>query len=285
MAKWPTLLITGGRDFTLLSSDGTSKTLDTGLGLYYGLSWDKNNIYLAHRKASKTSDLPAVSVLDKNFKRVGQLEGDFSDIHQIYHDGSKLYTTVTKYDSIGVWDGKKYELVNWTGKREDSCHMNSIWCDSEGNKWICYHNFTKKFGRLSSRVVMRSPDLSTELASYDLGKDIHSCFVLDGNLYVGNSGLGELLVYDLETSEVKGIQLGDWTRGLAVNEEVIVVGASKFSEKRERLLGDARIFLLDRKSLEVLDERVVERAGAVLDLRIADGIDYAHNGITFPGII
>lgn len=44
-------------------------------------------------------------------------------------------------------------------------------------------------------------------------------------------------------------------------------------------------FPLDRESLEILDERTVESSGAVFDIRIAGDVDYAHNGISFPGVV
>jgi len=118
-----------------------------------------------------------------------------------------------------------------------------------------------------------------------LGRDIHSVFVDGELLYVGDSGNGRLTILNMVTKEETYVNLGMWTRGIAVTKKYILVGTSIFSPRRNRLLGHGQVSLLDRKTLEVLDTKVFDDVGAVMEVRVVDEHDYAHNEIQFPGVL
>jgi len=273
--------LSGARDLILVSGSG-ARVLHTGKGIYYGISWDKDKIYVAHRTGISGAG-PDISVMNKDYKIVGSVPGDFSDVHQILYANGNLYVTVTSYNSVAVFDGTNTWMANWTGTTKDINHLNSIHFDGEFF-WVAYHNYVAKHATsLYSEVVKVDRELTTVLDSFDLGRDIHSVFVDGELLYVGDSGNGRLTVLNMVTKEETYVDLGMWTRGIAVTKKYILVGTSIFSPRRNRLLGHGQVSLLDRKTLEVLDTKVFDDVGAVMEIRIVDECDYAHNGIKFPG--
>ena len=279
--KWPSFLLSGARDLILVDGNKT-RVLHTGYGIYYGISWDKDNIYVAHRTGLHDIG-PDVSMMDRNYKVTRSVPGDFSDVHQILYANDKLYATVTSYNSIGVFDGNQTVLANWTGVKEDKNHINSIWFDGK-YFWVGYHNFVAKHGTSEySRVVKVNQDLTTVLDAFDLGRDIHSVFVDGDLLYVGDSANGRLTVLNMKTKKESFVDIGMWTRGIAVTDEYILVGASIFAPRRSRLLGHGQVSLLDRETLDIVDTRVFDDVGAVMEIRVVDQVDYAHNEIPFPG--
>lgn len=280
--KWPSFILTTACHLLYVRSDGTYEVLHTGNGLYYSSTWDDRQIYVAHRKGFR-SQHPEISILDSDYQVRGCVPGDFPDVHQIYYSGGSLYAMVTALDSVAVWDGAQTVYRNWTGHDVDTHHMNSIWGDGE-HFWVCYHNAVTRGEHPSSNVVKVDRTLQQVVDSFEVGKDIHCSFVLGDKLFVGNSGAGELMVLDIETRVVEAtVPLGMWTRGLACTDTHLVVGASVFAERRDRIYGHGKVCLLDRETLAVLDERVFPDVGAVCGLRVTDTVDYAHNGVRFPG--
>src|SRR5690606_4227858 len=123
--------------------------LHEGDGLYYGISWDRDFLYLGHRLGIGDPTTAGVLKLDKDYKIVSSIPGDYTDINQIFHDGSALYSVVPSRESVLKYDGQELTEYNWTGNKTDTYHLNSIWFDG-ANFWVCYHNFTRKMERENS---------------------------------------------------------------------------------------------------------------------------------------
>lgn len=284
---WPKFLVTTAKKF--LYFDGSSfHTLHEGKGIYYGITWDKNSLYLGNRKGIDRGD-PEISIFSSDLRRVGSIPRNFNDHHQILYTGGKLYVTDTGSNSVIVCEGGvgKGVAKNWTSYTYDKNHINSIHFDRSRKKfWVSYHNYLKRTNEYnSSRVVMLDDQLSSVEWFIDIGFNIHNCFAWENELYVCNSEFGTLLKVDLDTGGEEEFYVGHWSRGLAVSDDLVLVGSSVKSDNRiSRLEGDCEIRLLDRNTFSTLDTTILPDQGAIFEIRMIDIPDYAHNDISFPGI-
>lgn len=287
--KWPAFVVATVNSVTLIDND-RSKLLHSGQGLYYGISWDENNIYLLARSGKRRQGHPDIVTLDKNYSTVRKIiDGSFLDAHQIYCDGPNLYVTSTHLNCVEVVNLSTGVSVqkNWTKCKSDINHINSIFKDGD-EFWVIYHNWTSKTG-LPSEAVKVDCDLSKEIVKYRLADSgcLHNVAKVDNLIYTCSSASHALLVYDLDTnSVVKNIPLGYWLRGIGISDDYIVLGSTSVSENRKgRLTGDSEIYLLDRKTFDVIDIKTLKDTGSIYDLRLAGCEDYAHNNIDYPGVL
>ncbi len=107
----------------------------------------------------------------------------------------------------------------------------------------------------------------------NVGSMIHGIGYQDNQLFWLSSGTGELcssqgLRHPLSRS--------GFARGLALSKETFVVGISERRSRDERFSGHSWIQLIDRRSLELVNEFFIEDAGSINELRLCDVFDYAH---------
>lgn len=281
--KWPPFIASTAQMLILVVDDEV-EIVHSGCGIYYGVTWDHNSIYVAQRMDMDGNPNPVISKFNSDLTFGGEvLSGNFNDVHQILyvpkHDS--LYITATGYNSIVKVSNDEQIWYNWTEHIVDFNHINSLWFDGN-NFWFAYHNFVSRGYNTDSQVVRVDESLTTCLEEITLGQDIHNVFIDNGWLMVGNSTNGCLSMVHLESGDYKDVGLGDWVRGISVNDDYMLVGTSQFAERRNRLYGHFEVNLLDRKTHAILDKKVFEDCGAVMDLRIVSGTDDAHNGIQCP---
>ena len=291
MHRWPSFIVTTANDVRLLTGDSES-VVHSGNGLYYGLSWCADNIYILGRNGVRKPGHPDVFVLDKDFNTTGCLPGEFADGHQIHCDGERLYTTNTANNAIGVVDLKTNTTFehNWTNYKVDKNHINSVWKD-ENYFWVGYHQWFRpkdkgKF-EVGSKVVKISSDFSSVLEEHTVGYGNHNVVRVGNELFICSSGNHEFVVYNLESRDVsRKVDTGYWVRGIGITDKYIVLGATSISGDREgRLTGDSEVYLLDRETLVTIDKKILKNTGSIYELRLVGCDDYAHNKISFPGII
>lgn len=288
MVKWPTFITTTASDTRIVSDKG-DRVIHTGRGLYYGLSWDYNYIYLLGRNCGHPFG-PNIFSLDKDYTEVGTLNGPFLDGHQIHCDGERVYVTATSLNSIEVVDIKSNttSVRNWTPHSIDTNHINSIWKDGD-SFWVGYHGWECKEdkGKFkgSSKAVRVDSTLSTELEGHVVGHGNHNVVRVGDTLFICSSGDHKLVTYDLVSRRtIRSIDTGFWVRGISITDKYIVLGATEVSDFRSgRATGDSGVYLLDRATLDVLDKKVLRGTGSIYELRVTSEQDHAHNNITFPG--
>ena len=132
----PTLLVTTSTAVLLVERD-RPRPIHTGRGIYFGLTWDHDFVYvlcrnnLGHGRLRRLFGYTVtMEVLDKSFRQVDSIRcPSIHDPHQaIARDGS-IYVANTGKDQIEVYRDGTFSSVNWTGEWKDVHHINTIWFD------------------------------------------------------------------------------------------------------------------------------------------------------------
>lgn len=145
-------------------------------------------------------------------------------------------------------------------------HVNSLLA-AAGRIYLLLHNGGRKSGVASEVAVLDENWRELERRILP-GFGCHNIAILDdGSFLFCGSMDGELI--DCERPLVRVSTM--MTRGLSVDTETIVVGASMFSVRQDRVRMPGQIHFLDRqlRSLAILD-----LPGAPTDIRRLDGQDY-----------
>lgn len=150
-------------------------------------------------------------------------------------------------------------------KSENYVHLNSLFQNGD-ELFILFHNETKKTGKRS------------EICTYDLRRGmVRERRVLDAG--AGHNVVpwkGELLCCDslggrLMLGNTPVFSADSFLRGLAVTEDLILVGGSELAGRRDRRIGTGVIFILNH-GFDLLDK--LELPGAVHEIRHQSGNDY-----------
>lgn len=283
--EWPSFIMSGYRNLALVHNDKCNIIANDNDVCYYGITWDSDYIYFGHRN-KQHPNVGIVSVMASDYSVINQVPGNFPDVHQILYANDKLYITVTAHNSIAIFDGKELIMKNWTSTTLDLNHINSIWFDDE-YFWLCYHNKISNQNIFhNSQIIKMDKELTSIIEFFEFGKGIHNVYIDDEWLYTCDSASNSLYALNIHTKEQKSVDIGMWIRGLAVTDDYIIVGGSIIGKNDEdRQKGDAKVYLLNRDTLEVLDIKLFKDIGAVYEIRIINEHDHAHNNISFPGAL
>lgn len=249
-------------------------TLHQGSGLYYGVTTDGINTYVAARNRGVSSSLPqakeigTILVFDKYFKHINTLSPDdfeLKDLHQIkYYDG-KLYATCTFENMVAI-----YQNGNWTKwypneyKDKDINHFNSIYIQ-DNSIYLLAHN-------LGDSEIMEFDIKTLQLKKIiPLGVQAHNIHIQD-NIFMTLSSKESKVRY----SNGKIISSQGFVRGLAIDvQDFHFIGASELVERSKRDFTDGSVFIY--KDDMKLDEIILENEGLVLDVKLINEYDYASD--------
>ena len=283
--EWPSFIVAGYSSIALVHDNKCNIIVNNDDVCYYGITWDSDYIYFGHRN-KQHPNIGTVSVMTSDYNIIDRVPDNFPDVHQILYVNNKLYVTITAHNSIAIFDGKEVTMKNWTSTTLNLNHINSIWFDDE-YFWLCYHNKVSHQDIFhNSQIIKMNKELTSIVEFFEFGKDIHNVYMDDEWLYTCDSVSNRLCALNVHTKEQKSVDIGMWIRGLAVTDNYIIIGGSIIGKNdEERQKGDAKIYLLSRDTLEILDTKLFKDIGAVYEIRIVDQQDYAHNNILFPGAL
>lgn len=251
------------------------RTIHTGLGPYYGLTWDREQMYVASQKRG------CILVFDKDLNVTGRLKAEkLKGLHQIGYFNGKLYICESRRNRLRIWDGERLETWNYTGTTEDRDHINSVWSDGE-KLYVGEHRKRK-----GARVQVFDFNLNLLETINGLGHELHNVYVEKGKLHICWSKRGCLLVRNLENQDERHIDLRKhfeegYPRGLARTRNRWYVGMSRLAVRSERHLGRAAILVLD-DDFNHLKTIPLEQQGQIYEVRATTGVDRAHNRLPFP---
>ncbi|MGL4555436.1 MAG: hypothetical protein ACRC33_30070, partial [Gemmataceae bacterium] len=193
----------------------------------------------------------------------------------IANTGRNCLTVVRRDDLFyrHVWlDG-----VRWDRKgpdRQIGLHLNSVHL-AGGRLYVLAHNF-----RRGSRVAeLTWPGLELVRWIETEAHQAHNLWMQpDGTLLTCNSLEGTLI--DAVTGRVMWKAQGEtgMTRGLACAGGKVFVGMSKLAQRKDRLITDGGVWVLDRATWKQIDFLPLRGAGNVKEIRIIDEPDECHHG-------
>ncbi len=283
------LLISTSRQ--LVYWDGsTCETVQKGRGLYYGITWDEEFIYVV----SRTSEPHRVQVLDSSLTPVGYVpfRNMGLDPHQAHYHDRVLYVANRDRRCIQCWDfdtTREYSTI--TSSRDN--HYNSIWIQY-GHFWIVEHrqNRMPKVIRVYDQVWNHVASFAMFIKPQERSHGIHNVYVEGNNIMtLAPDCLIIVTCHDLQAGydvhkqtllKLPGIKEGEhYMRGFARTPNYFYFGVSDWSCRAERDRGTSWILVLDNNLSRVGEIALPAETGQVTEIRALDG-DLAHNGLRCP---
>jgi Domain of unknown function (DUF4915) len=217
------------------------------------------------------------------------------DLHDVQIIGNETLVVASHENAVFNVPPFGDPLKRWQLPGEpDAWHINcladhegeiftSAFCDGRNYRgWLsCHDGAGLVFSLMTGRVVANGLDMP------------HSPLFIDGSLLVCNSGSGELFEIDPvePTRRLRTIDLGGFTRGLAVLGDKIFAGVS--ARRGTSASDDQRsyVIILDRRSWQITD-RIEMQVPEIYDVRIVsrlavalldNGADQARNLLISAG--
>ena len=273
------LLVTTTRALWLLDlATGLARLIDEGRGVYYGISFSADHVFIACRQAAVGSnrDIQANVILrfDKRLQPAGVLVPPLPirDVHQILHTAGTLFVCATYDDTVmtcelasGRWDAWQPFGPSAT---QDRHHINSVAVDGAdlllaGNR---PHGWFARFGP-DRRLVAHQP----------LGAGTHNVWTEDGRIHVCSSDEGAVRA---EGGLSQPIVEQGWLRGIAKGHEARYFGVSQNLVRGVRDRSDCMILAVDAGGATVRRFSFHD-FGMLHDLRVLDRPDDTHNEVAF----
>lgn len=285
----PTFLLTTSKAFCIVE-DGKPRTLyQVNNGLMFGITWDETHVYVLSRNGSPGQN-ETIEVFDRNLHRVDRINlgrGKCKGGHQLFHcpRTGLTYLLNTDLEKITVFRGREVERhVPWPDS--DICtHINSIWSPDGEDFYVCEHNGCNP----PSAIVRCNAELEPQQRFENVGRDCHCIYVEDNELITASSKehgiVRHCLVSDtrVDFKRIEALGSNKWyTRGLGMRPNYMLLGLSAHQDIREKRAQsqEGGVVILDPE-FNVMEEIAVGYRGQILDLRIIDDLDLAHNGVPF----
>lgn len=267
---------------------------------YYGISWFPNEkeLILSHSQIENGS---LVEISDYALSEVGVISrGEvithpfLSQPHQIFcaSDG-RVICSNTGRNSISVIDLAKPNYLQetrissarWDRLSKDNKsgdHLNSVF-EKDGLLYVIAHGFDKG----SVLATLSYPDLEIQtLEPIKKHTGLHNIWVTKDGQRIScateQGGLIEIGDKSFSTLWTSGSNI--FTRGLAASSEFILVGETQLSQRGMRPYLDSGLWMVDRKTYQVLDYFYLGPFGGVHEVRLLNVPDEAHHGFIFNGL-
>jgi hypothetical protein len=288
--KFPPMLITCSEKF-LLWTGHELQVIEEGVGLYYGITWDHENIYVGSRRRNPGT----VRVFDERLNLKGRLPLTFigDDPHQLFCTLNTLYIADRDHMRVLEWSlGLQHE--SWHVDTVSDQHINSIWY-SHPYYLILEHRQDRPSKRLQivwdMRTVHKNVDFYVGQQNVQTGYGVH-------NVYLEGGRLITLAPYEVVTLENFRIHQGvydsvgkhrlegvepekHYMRGLAATADAFFFGVSNQGPRSQRGEGDTFIVKVNRE-LQAVGQLVLPDTGQVLEVRVVGEPDFAHNMLRCP---
>lgn len=247
-------------------------------GTYYGLTWSKHHIYASFNPQHR--NVTEIEVFDTNFLRIGKLStSDLLGVHQIFYWDNELHVTNTSTDHIHVYSNNDICLFNWTGKNEDTRHLNSIWINNEYIYVI--EGVQASLGGRPAIQVLTHQYKPVRRIYLMAALQIHNVYIENDILYtLGKYGLvrKHMKEKDYSVCDLRPDKTNGFLRGLARTKEFFYIGESEIKSRELRPYGDSRVLVLNN-DCKIVDTIELKDTGQIMDVRVINDIDLAHNGI------
>ncbi len=280
--KQSKFLVSTKKGFLLLA-DGQIRHLLAGQ--FFGISALEQSWYVFQRMSYRSGRVVRFTLTGDGMSDCKQVITKLSPgCHQIDFLDAQLYIMDTYNNRLLVFDrnGSRWSqtaeyypggTLSDGRKSPNYAHMNSLWRSGDGDIWLMFHNETLKTGNHSEIVRLDANHEIAQRITTD-ASNAHNVVSIDGKfLYCDSLAStvvhGDQVVYRSEY----------FTRGLAVTDDLVLVGHSQYGarELRDELGGS--IAVLDRH-FNLL--QVIPTPGMVQDIRAASEVDLAMSQSAAP---
>lgn len=149
-------------------------------------------------------------------------------------------------------------------------HLNSLF-SRNGCTYAVYHNHTTKTGRKSQIAILDECLNARRIIDTDAG-DAHNVAPHPHGLLYCDSNAGTL-VWGEAT-----LECGCFTRGLAVSDQLVLVGGSDFADRDDRDQVTGYVFAFDARNRRPVGEIKLPGGGSVYEIRLIEPVDLAMSG-------
>lgn len=277
------IAVTNTKSLNLIDEDsGILWNIHQGSGVYYGITFDENHLFVAARCAGYGSDREiqknTILCFNTQLKIEETLIPDIPlrDVHQITMHEGILYVCSTFDDQIGCYDTRTKTWEFWQPfdnehiSGQDKHHINSITVTEDQillsgtlpQGWIA--RFDKKTRKSTA-------------GKEPLGDKTHNVWLDNGVLHICSSYEGGIRD---EANNFYSLGQMSWTRGYCRTETHRYVGLSENRLRADRENSDSCLVQCDL-NFNILRSLLIEGAGMIHDMRILDKKDPTQSNITF----
>ena len=267
--------------WVLETGSGQARRIHEGSGVYYGVSFSEDTLFIACRQAVVGAEREmqdnVILCFDRNLvqRQVLRAPWPIRDVHQIFCHDATLYVCATYDDAVLTYDLVERSWHRWhpfgqSNGLPDQHHINSILVDEVGILLAgnAPHGWIASFG----------PDRILRGGSHKpLGTGTHNVWHEHGRTTVCSSDEGGIRSEDggFETICADG-----WLRGVASAGGERYVGISQ-NRTREAREGSSCTVLRIDESGSIIRRYTFDGYGMVHDMRLLGVADPTHNGIEF----
>lgn len=246
-------------------------------GSYSGIS-EKNGRWYVHKfEANTFGRLLSFQIVDDKICDLREeLQAIPAEIHQIDWFGDHLLLTETQNNRITSYHKKPNGFgrprhycpagrLRAERKLENYCHNNSIYCDNH-NTFLLYHSDTKYSGRTSQIAIL------------------DHCFLLQGRIDIDADCAHNVVPYldsfsyrnsmrGIVCISGKHITIGFYPRGLALTNDLAIVGLPKFGERSATNRSESNLNIICLNTGKILDSITIPNIGTLYEIRLVDSVD------------
>jgi hypothetical protein len=277
------LAVTTTQAFWIMDYDTASAwQIDCGKGVYYGISFWNEHLFIAARQAAVGADRDAQDNVilcyssDLRLNRILKPPSPIRDIHQIAAADGVLYVASSYDDQIACYDIETDDWTFWqpftpyAGSGLDAYHINSVFVAANEiflaglrpKGWVA------RFDRLTRKLISRQ----------DLGRETHNVWLDGGAMHVCSSADCAILREDGRSYAL--LSYG-WARGYCRQGDRRFVGTSENLTRANRAFSDCSVLEMDEHHRYISAVRL-RGFGMLHDLRSIDIPDpITHNGQVF----
>ena len=258
-----------------LYKDNQFKEVSIGDGIWYGLTkYPEGFIFLTRKNLNGTDGgnpnaTNTLEFYDKEFKLTGHNSNiDTRDGHQILCIGNVLYVcnsgknTITYIGRLGYGN---HICLYPSEVGLDVHHMNSI-SFYDDKFYICQHR--TKFGLDNGGVSVWGKGWNF-IEHIEIGTHAHNAQIKDGFLWSCDSENGVIVKINLDTKERQEYSVSHdcMTRGLAINENFLLVGLSERDTRERRHFNKTgRIVIYSYPDMKFFHELKLDGVGQINDI-------------------
>lgn len=265
--------------------NGNPRAVHTGSGIYFGLTWDRDHVYVFCRNNLHHGTFrrlfgytSTMEVLDKNFRHIDTVRcPTVHDPHQAIEKDGAIYLANTGKDRIEVVRDGRFSHIDWTGERKDVHHINTVWFDETSFYALENNNKEPSDARIFDHDWKPRQTIPLGLGSHNIvrsGKTLVTCSSLERTM----------MKHDLESGQTREFPLlgRKWLpRGLAKGAHGFYIGLSAEGTRHQRHGGMPGKLIATDDEFNITDTLDLDGAGQVNEVRLLSELDAAHNGVPF----